>query len=193
MVNAKCKAIVACQSLIPTCLEAARDMSIPLSKIYELELPKGYVRTSDQGPGVRTIKSLISQGSSLPPLEPLKWDTGQGTSQVAYLCPTSGTSGKQKLAMLTHYGLIANVMQTAAFEDHTKTGATEVEAGAVPFSHSYGIVVAHLALWRGDQFVVFPRFDMQLLLESVAKYKIERLYLVGEAPALPRDRFEWRI
>lgn len=81
--------------------------------------------------------------------------------------------------MLTHHGLIANIMQTAVFESYGKGGATEVEAGAVPFSHSYGIVVAHLAAWRGDQFVVFPRFDMQLMLECVPKYKIERLYLVG--------------
>lgn len=81
--------------------------------------------------------------------------------------------------MLTHHGLIANIMQTAAFESYGKAGATEVEAGAVPFSHCYGIVVSHLAAWRGDQFIVFPRFDMQLMLECVPKYKIERLYVVG--------------
>ena len=166
---------------MPTCLEAANELSIPLSSVYELELPKEYVHSLVRDARIKAIAGLVAQGSSLPPLAPLNWDAGRGKSQVAYLCPTSGTSGRQKLAMLTHYGLITNIMQTATFEDYAKAGATEVQAGAVPFSHSYGIVVAHLALWRGDQFVVFPRFNLQLVLECVPKYKIERLYLVRDS------------
>lgn len=33
-------------------------------------------------------------------------------------------------------------------------------------------------LWRGDAIILHPKFDMMKMLQSVAKYKIERLYLV---------------
>lgn len=32
--------------------------------------------------------------------------------------------------------------------------------------------------WRGDCTVLHPRFDMQAMLSSISKHKIERLYLV---------------
>jgi acyl-CoA synthetase (AMP-forming)/AMP-acid ligase II len=87
----------------------------------------------------------------------------------------------QKLAMFTHYGLITNIIQTADFEGYVKADTTEVQAGAIPFSHSYGIIVTHLTVWRGDQYIVFPRFDLDLFLQAVPKYKIERLYLVSDS------------
>jgi acyl-CoA synthetase (AMP-forming)/AMP-acid ligase II len=81
--------------------------------------------------------------------------------------------------MLTHYGLITNVVQTTTFENFAKAGHGEVATGAVPFSHSYGLTLGHMAVWRGDTIVTFPRFDMQLMLSCIPKYLIERLYLVG--------------
>lgn len=85
----------------------------------------------------------------------------------------------QKLAILTHYGLIANIVQTTTFENFAKAGHGEVATGAVPFSHSYGLFLGHMAVWRGDTIVVFPRFDMQLMLKAIPQYQIERLYLVS--------------
>jgi acyl-CoA synthetase (AMP-forming)/AMP-acid ligase II len=81
--------------------------------------------------------------------------------------------------MLTHYGLIANVVQTTTYENFVKAGHGEVATGAVPFSHSYGLFLGHMAVWRGDTIVVFPRFDMQLMLKAIPQYRIERLYLVS--------------
>lgn len=80
--------------------------------------------------------------------------------------------------MLTHYGLICNVLQSTAYEDYSKQGRGQVGSGAIPFSHSYGILIGHLAVWRRDTLVVFPQFDMQHLLSCIPQYRIERLYLV---------------
>ena len=34
-------------------------------------------------------------------------------------------------------------------------------------------------VWRGDCAVVFPSFDMQKVLGAVARYRIQRLYVVS--------------
>jgi acyl-CoA synthetase (AMP-forming)/AMP-acid ligase II len=80
--------------------------------------------------------------------------------------------------MLTHYGLITNLLQIDTFEGHTRAGWSEVATGAVPYSHAYGIMIGLLAAWRGDTLITFPRFDMQRMLQAVPIHKIQRLYLV---------------
>lgn len=87
----------------------------------------------------------------------------------------------QKLAQLTHFNVIANVVQGATFENRSKQGRTETALGILPLSHSYGLVLGHLLAWRGDCIILHPRFDMQVVLTSIARYSIERLYLVRRA------------
>lgn len=81
--------------------------------------------------------------------------------------------------MLTHYGLIMNVIQWTAFEDHIRHGHPQAVTGSALFTHSYGVVLGHLASWRRDSLVIFPKFDIQLMLQAVPKYHVERLYLVS--------------
>lgn len=88
------------------------------------------------------------------------------------------TNDLKKLAMLTHYGLVKNVVQMTTYEDFVRKGRGEVGTGVVPFSHSYGIMLGHASVWRGDSIILFPRFDMQLMLKAIATHRIERLYLV---------------
>lgn len=82
--------------------------------------------------------------------------------------------------MITHYNLIANLLQVGTFESFLRSpgGPPEPATGLLPFSHGYGLLVGHLAVWRGDPLVSFPRFDMQRMLQAVQQYRIARLYLV---------------
>ncbi|OAA52298.1 AMP-dependent synthetase/ligase [Beauveria brongniartii RCEF 3172] len=80
--------------------------------------------------------------------------------------------------MLTHYGIITNLLQMSAFEGFANDSCGQTVAAAIPFSHSYGILIGHLGVLRAEQHIVFPRFDMQLTLGSVATHQVNRLYLV---------------
>jgi hypothetical protein len=94
--------------------------------------------------------------------------------------------------MITHYGLIFNTMQLSVFESpHRKQGQAEIVTGVVPFSHGYGIGLSHIMIWRGDLMVVFPRFDMQLMLQSVQQYRIDRLYIVRQFLCLLLPPFDY--
>jgi acyl-CoA synthetase (AMP-forming)/AMP-acid ligase II len=84
--------------------------------------------------------------------------------------------------MVSHKNVIANVLQVATYDSYArkKKGIqTEVGLGLMPFSHIYGlIVVSHIAPWRGDEIIVLPKFDLDMYLKSIQKFKIERLTIV---------------
>ena len=96
LTNAKCGVIFTCQSLIESCLTVAKEVAIPPTRIFTLPLPEKYINHNwglvDPS---QSLEQLIAEGSKLEPLSPLEWAKGQGRSQVAFLCSTSGTSGKQ--------------------------------------------------------------------------------------------------
>ena len=81
--------------------------------------------------------------------------------------------------MITHYGIIVNIMQVSAYEKaHEATWRPQPVTGVIPFTHGYGVEIGHLTACRGEPLVVLPRFDMQMMLSSIQNYRIERLYLV---------------
>lgn len=84
--------------------------------------------------------------------------------------------------MVSHYNLIANVLQISALESvsRKKLGIqTQVALGALPFSHIYGLsVISLLGTFRGDQIIVLPKFDFDAFLTATEKYKIQQLNLV---------------
>ncbi|KAL3430054.1 hypothetical protein BDV09DRAFT_189603 [Aspergillus tetrazonus] len=175
----ECRVLFTCRSLLPTANEVLVESKVQDPRVYLLDLPEELgKKPSLPDQGQQTVEQLISAGATLPLIDALEWAEGQGKEQVAYLCPTSGTSGLQKLAMITHYNIIANIIQATTFEAGPKKGRTEVALGFLPLSHSYGLILAHLTAWRGDTYILHARFDMQAALASIEKYRIERLYLV---------------
>ncbi|KAL4782887.1 hypothetical protein BJX76DRAFT_368806 [Aspergillus varians] len=178
MKTANCKTIFTCQSLVANGLEAAKELSIPQESVYTMALPEGYLQSPEPIDQFKSVEQLIAQGNELEPLPPLKWEKGQAKTQIAYYCATSGTSGKQKLAKITHYNFIANVLQACLHESYAKSGRSEIAIGAIPFTHGYGLALGHIMVYRGDSFIVIPRFDMQLMLKTISQYRIERLYVV---------------
>ena len=89
--------------------------------------------------------------------------------------------------MISHHNVISNVMQITAFDgpfrntmrDPMQKHYTENTLALLPMSHIYALVVmCHMGPYRGDGSIVLPRFEMQMLLNSIQKNKISTLYLV---------------
>jgi len=83
---------------------------------------------------------------------------------------SSGTTGLPKGVMLTHYNLVANILQTACV---LPLDEGDTVLGVLPFFHIYGmVVIMNLGLHVGATVVIMPRFDLEQCLETLQKYKI---------------------
>ena len=83
---------------------------------------------------------------------------------------SSGTTGLPKGVMLTHYNLVANIVQSARV-----LGVRESDSllGVLPFFHIYGmVVVMNLSLHVGATVVIIPRFDLEQCLQALEKHRV---------------------
>jgi acyl-CoA synthetase (AMP-forming)/AMP-acid ligase II len=83
---------------------------------------------------------------------------------------SSGTTGLPKGVMLTHYNLVANIVQSARV-----LGVRESDTllGVLPFFHIYGmVVVMNLSLHVGATLVIIPRFDLEQCLQALEKHRV---------------------
>ncbi|RKR30411.1 long-chain-fatty-acid--CoA ligase [Arthrobacter oryzae] len=90
-------------------------------------------------------------------------------SDLAVIQYTSGTTGQPKGAMLTHANLQANAAQGRAWVPGLKEGRETVYA-VLPMFHAYGLTLCMtFALSIGAKLVLFPKFDVDLVLKAHRK------------------------
>lgn len=80
---------------------------------------------------------------------------------------------------ITHENLIASILQAAAFMQTTRGAASEVALGFLPFNHIYGLWTAHVLMYLGDSMIIHRGFSFMEIMASIAKYRINTLYLVS--------------
>ena len=112
---------------------------------------------------------------------------------LAGLIYTGGTTGLSKGAMLTHYNLVANAMQSCAVfgELPPSTGGMMC---VLPFFHSYGMTVGmNIGIYKAMRLVLQPRPDIHTTLKAIDKTKptlfpgVPRLYIsINEDPTTPK-------
>lgn len=94
---------------------------------------------------------------------------------LATLMYTGGTTGIPKGAMLTHYNLYANALQTRAWL-HPERRAYDKVVAVLPWFHIYGQTVAlNHPISKAATIIILPRFDVKGVLEAVEKYKATQL------------------
>lgn len=108
---------------------------------------------------------------------------------VAFILFSSGTSGLPKGVMLTHYNLMANTVQIGHprfFPDEVaeENSPPHVSILYLPMFHAFGLYgVMVLTLFSGSTLVILPRFEPDLFLSSIQKYKVTYLPMVPPTAA----------
>ncbi len=91
---------------------------------------------------------------------------------VAVLQYTGGTTGVPKGAMLTHYNIFANVIQTESWAHGSLRRGEDTYLLVIPFFHIYGFTVGMMeGVWRGVQQVLIPKYDVEALLTAIRDYR----------------------
>lgn len=117
--------------------------------------------------GFTTLQSLIENGIAINGPEDI--DSHEDIAVIQY---TGGTSGEMKGAMLTHYNLTSNVVQSFAMYGETMKKGREVILTATPLYHVYAMTSAmNLGIYLGATILLFPKFDIQHVLDSVQKFR----------------------
>jgi long-chain acyl-CoA synthetase len=90
---------------------------------------------------------------------------------VAVLQYTGGTTGIPKGAMLTHYNIFANVIQTDIWANASTRRGTDCYLLVIPLFHIYGFTVGMIeGAWRGVQQVLIPKYDVEAVLTAIRDY-----------------------
>jgi long-chain acyl-CoA synthetase len=90
---------------------------------------------------------------------------------VAVLQYTGGTTGTPKGAMLTHYNIFANVVQTEGWVFRPTGRGENTFLLVIPFFHIYGFTVGMIGgVWHGVRQVLIPKYDVEALLVAIRDY-----------------------
>jgi acyl-CoA synthetase (AMP-forming)/AMP-acid ligase II len=109
--------------------------------------------------------STLLQSDAHPPAV-----TIEPRSDVVALPYSSGTSGLPKGVMLTHYNLVANILQ---LHPCVALDGNAICLGLLPFFHIYGMVVIMAYVHHiGGTIVCMPRFDLEQFLQTLQDYKV---------------------
>ena len=94
---------------LPTAQVAAQSAGIPPERIVVLgEMPSGSPLSN--------VEDLIASGlARLPTFVERRLGPGEAKQKLAFLCFSSGTTGKPKAVAISHYSMIANNMQMRPF------------------------------------------------------------------------------
>jgi long-chain acyl-CoA synthetase len=93
---------------------------------------------------------------------------GVRADDIAVLQYTGGTTGAPRAAMLTHRNIFANVLQTEAFTERSRTRGEGRFLVVLPYAHIFGFTVGMMkATWMGALQILVPGFTPDAVLEAV--------------------------
>ena len=146
---------------IPQALEAAR----PAAEGTAVE----EVFVFGEADGATPFAALLAEGEPpAPAIDPRR--------DLVALPYSSGTTGLPKGVMLSHYNIVANLVQIAAAEGIDKD---DTLIGILPFYHIYGmVVIMGASLHAGATVVTMPRFDLEQFLGLLQRHRVTTGYLV---------------
>ncbi|KIW16025.1 hypothetical protein PV08_06076 [Exophiala spinifera] len=148
--------------------------------------------------GIRGIRLLVMKselldivdenGKSIVSRSYLQWrkitDKAELESTTACLVYSSGTTGVPKGVKITHYNIVANLLQMAFHFDHFANKAiSEGEYLRMPGIMQNAVVLGitvqtMMAMQCGMQVYMFKKFDFPYLIECIRKYRLSTFFMV---------------
>lgn len=93
-------------------------------------------------------------------------------NDVAVLQYTGGTTGTPKGAMLTHYNIFSNVIQTSVLHQPSEKRGEERILLVIPFFHIYGFTVGLITgAWQGALEILIPKYDVDAVLGAIRDFR----------------------
>ncbi|WP_062305382.1 long-chain-fatty-acid--CoA ligase [Alicyclobacillus sendaiensis] len=142
-------------------LPPVKSLLYPLQKSRQGGIPKVPYGTRI----VAWKHCLASASAELPQVEV---DPMEDVALIQY---TGGTTGVPKGAMLTHYNLVANAIQSSLWTYKLQRGKERYLA-VLPFFHVFGMtVLMNQSMYTGGMLILVPRFQAEQVLKLIHDFK----------------------
>jgi long-chain acyl-CoA synthetase len=160
---------------------------LPRGKALLYRLARREPRPRLDGRRFVSLRGLLRSHSPRPPAVRIN-----PREDLAALMFTGGTTGVPKGTMLTHYNLLANTLQIDAWWKRGRK-AEDVMVGVLPWFHIYGqTAVLHVGIYRAATILVYPRFEMERILEDIDRYRANVFHgvptIYSKILALPEEK-----
>ena len=94
--------------------------------------------------------------------------SGDHEKDTAYLCYSSGTTGKAKGVMTSHHNMTSEIQALNVIYEPLSHEKKDVILGILPFGHIYGLTtLIHQPMTRSVPVVVLPRFEETAVLKAI--------------------------
>ncbi|KAK3831028.1 MAG: hypothetical protein J3R72DRAFT_469082 [Linnemannia gamsii] len=155
--------MVTTADLLPTATEAAKICNIKREHIF--------LFGGKDDAGHKAYQSIFAKRLATP----VKIDM----DDIAYLCYSSGTTGKSKGVMLTHRNITSNLVQIMSYDAEVIKEKDLVILGFLPLYHIYGLMnCLHISLITGTETVIMSKFDLPSFLQNIQKYRVTNTFIV---------------
>jgi acyl-CoA synthetase (AMP-forming)/AMP-acid ligase II len=148
----------------------------------------GSAHTSDDIPGVPYESALAAQSAER--------DFGQRSGDDIYMLYTGGTTGYPKGVLWRHEDvwrtlgggidfLTGERLADEWIQSQKAAAGGLVKLCTAPLIHGNAQWAALMGLFAGETIVLVPKFDPRVIWESVQRYKVNVLVIIGDAMARP--------
>ncbi|KEH39398.1 4-coumarate:CoA ligase-like protein [Medicago truncatula] len=145
-------------------------------KVNHLNIPAVFLNSSGVATPdtVTSFESFVKLGESateFPKIDVKQTDT-------AALLYSSGTTGVSKGVILTHQNFIASAAMIS-MDDELNGEINDVYLVVLPMFHVFGLaVITYSQLQRGNAIVSLKRFEFEVVLKTIEKFRVTRLWIV---------------
>jgi long-chain acyl-CoA synthetase len=97
--------------------------------------------------------------------------------EMAVVLYTAGTTGKPKGVMLSHWNLYSNAKSSfkQSYFPDVEDVRSKTSLFVLPLCHSFGLTVCNLSAFVGNMGVMVPKFDPNVVLGAIEKYKVKTM------------------
>ncbi|KAG0269719.1 hypothetical protein DFQ27_002388 [Actinomortierella ambigua] len=155
--------IITAAELLPTAVKAGEICGIQTDSILIFD--------QTAANGFQPYRTLFAKRLATPVKRSLE--------DIAYLCYSSGTTGKSKGVMLSHGNITANMSQIMSYDAPIIAQKDLIVLGFLPLYHIYGLVnCLHISLFTGTKTIIMPKFELPSFLGNIQKYKVTNTFIV---------------